>query len=301
MSVKIKGSYLQVIFCLLAAQAATMLNLQGSFLMSFSSQYYWTYLAGNFFLVLTLMLYVRFAARSIGKRFYGRQDSQQILIWQVVLGLLLPAVLAFVLVTLFLELYNVDVLKSGFLNKDFPFLFCILLIANIYYLAVSKLIKLKSESTAREFAVSEAAIIKQEAGTETSIRELKTRKEVIVVDTPTKSIPIRTESIAYGYISGRYVFIRTTDMQSLGESYQISWSLKALEEALDKRQFFRINRRMIVNFDACRYYAPGRNKTLEVFLDPEPYPKNGKMPAEHERLHIVSEDRAASFKLWMDR
>lgn len=303
MGVKFKDLFLQIIFSLFAAHISTIINLSIGIGEIFSSEYYWPFLGGNFFIALSLTLYVRFVSMRTFRRFNVQQDSIKRLILLVLLGLLLPVVISLVLVTLFFKLYDLDVFQNGYLKEDYPFLVCVLLVANFYYLAISKLKKLKSPGTARKFAVfeKEPAIIIDEPVTETSSQELKVPREVIVVDTPTKSIPIRTENIAYSYILGRYVFIRTNDMQSLSESYQISSSLKLMEENLDKQMFFRINRRMIVNFNACKYYRPGKNKTLEVILEPEPYDKGSKRPAEHERLCVVSEDRVSSFKLWMNR
>jgi hypothetical protein len=95
--------------------------------------------------------------------------------------------------------------------------------------------------------------------------------------------------------------MRTFDMASLGQSYELGIPLKNLEDILDKRLFFRINRQMIVNFNACKFFTPGKNKTLELFPEPALYGPGAKIPAEHKRLHIISEDRVAAFKLWMDR
>lgn len=303
MNVRYKDWYLRILFCLISAHAATMANLSEGFVQVFFSEYYWPFLAGNFFVAIALTDYIRFITGRLDQKFDRQKAMLQRFSWQAILGVALPAIFSFAAVAVFFRLYGLDVLKTGFLIEDYAFILSILLAVNIYYLRMNSLIRLRSEPKIQELPIIEtgsASDIRQSAFP-TSSEDLKIPKEVIVAETPTKSIPIRTENIAYCFLLGRYAFIRTTDMPSLNDSHQISWSLKMLEQTLDKRQFFRINRRMIVNFSACRYYRPGKNKTLELILEPEPYLQHSRMPAEHERLCIVSEDRATSFKQWMDR
>jgi len=181
-----------------------------------------------------------------------------------------------------------------------------LLAFNIYYFGLNSFLTLRQKHNELQVKPGYAGTKEVPVGQEISdsskeIAPVPQVKEVIVVDTLTQTIPVKTETISYFFILQSSVFVRINDMANMEDSYRLTYNLKELEDTLDKRLFFRINRRMIVNFNACRYYKPGKNKTLDLMLEPMPYENGAKIPSEHERLCIVSEDRVAAFRIWMDR
>lgn len=97
---------------------------------------------------------------------------------------------------------------------------------------------------------------------------------------------IESEQIAYFYALEKNVFCKT----EADETYDIDFSLDALEEVLNPESFFRINRKYIVNMNAIdKMVAWSRNR---IKLDMKP-PVKGKEDA------VVSISRSADFKKWL--
>jgi DNA-binding LytR/AlgR family response regulator len=65
-------------------------------------------------------------------------------------------------------------------------------------------------------------------------------------------------------------------------------TLDALEQMLDPRQFFRINRQYIINLDAIKEMRAYSKARVLIKLEP---------PVKDPPL--VSSDRSADFKLWL--
>lgn len=95
---------------------------------------------------------------------------------------------------------------------------------------------------------------------------------------------IDTENVAYFYIDGRSVMLKTPD----GKSYPVDETLDQLESMLDKNRFFRANRQIIVRFEAIRDMVLYSKSRIRLELSP---------PSESDV--IVSESRCAEFKDWL--
>lgn len=99
-------------------------------------------------------------------------------------------------------------------------------------------------------------------------------------------IAVKTADIAYCYATHKLVCM--VDMQN--QKYILDKSLADLEKELDPNNFFRINRKYLVNINAVhKMKAVGKGK-LQVEL----------LPAIEEEL-IISNENVNAFKEWMDR
>lgn len=98
---------------------------------------------------------------------------------------------------------------------------------------------------------------------------------------------IQTSSISSFFIMGRSTFIRT----DTGKSYAIDHSLDKIEQLVDPKLFFRVNRNFIVNFSAIQDILVYSSNRLKIILNA------GK---EKDDI-LVSRERVAEFKGWMDR
>lgn len=99
---------------------------------------------------------------------------------------------------------------------------------------------------------------------------------------------IETHDIAYFFALDKSVYIKTFQNTSCAVDY----TLDALEEIVNPEQFFRINRKYIVNIQSISEmiaYSRGRVKL------------NLKPPADDELDTIVSIERASNFKKWMNQ
>ncbi|MHC1705227.1 MAG: LytR/AlgR family response regulator transcription factor [Tenuifilaceae bacterium] len=107
-----------------------------------------------------------------------------------------------------------------------------------------------------------------------------------VVQFADKLKSIEVNSIAYFIAMEKSVFLVTDD----SHRYAVDYTLEKLEEVLDPKYFYRINRKFIVCFSAIKgmfTYSKSRVK-IELFPDPE-------------TEVIVSSDRSSGFKDWLNQ
>ena len=100
-----------------------------------------------------------------------------------------------------------------------------------------------------------------------------------------RSIPI--SDINCFYIRERYNFIFT----NTGKSYPVDYSLDKIEQLIDPQSFFRVNRNFIIRFSAIKDILAYSSNRLKITLTNW---------TEKEEI-IVSRERVAEFKAWMDR
>lgn len=100
-----------------------------------------------------------------------------------------------------------------------------------------------------------------------------------------KSVAVK--DIMLIHISEKSTFIR----DSQGQDYGIDYSLEQLEQILDPRKFFRINRECIVNIDSITLMHSYSSSRLQLTI------RN----MEKSELFVVSRDKVTDFKKWIDR
>jgi len=98
---------------------------------------------------------------------------------------------------------------------------------------------------------------------------------------------VQAEEIAYFFAMEKSVFLTTFE----NKVYPVDFTLDALEPIMDPSSFFRINRKMIVSFDAIRSMVPYSRSRIKIELHPSE-------PAGVEAL--VSVERSGAFKRWLD-
>jgi two-component system response regulator LytT len=99
---------------------------------------------------------------------------------------------------------------------------------------------------------------------------------------------VQAEDIAYFMAEDKYLFLVTKDQQN----YIIEETIGSLEPQLNHADFFRVNRKFIININAIKeMYKLSRNR-VRILLNPS--------PAEGIEV-IVSEERAEAFKNWLDQ
>jgi DNA-binding LytR/AlgR family response regulator len=98
---------------------------------------------------------------------------------------------------------------------------------------------------------------------------------------------ILTNDIELFFISERSVFIRTFQ----GKTCDVDYSLDQLQQLVDPDQFFRVNRNYLVNIDSVTKLVTYSSSRIKLELQPE---------FKTEDI-IVSREKVADFKKWMDR
>lgn len=117
------------------------------------------------------------------------------------------------------------------------------------------------------------------------INQPKKERFLIKIGDHYKSIP--TSAIKCFYIKERCNFINTDN----GKNYAVDYSLDSIEQMIDSKLFFRINRNYIINFSAINDVVAYSSNRLKIKLTNW---------SENEEI-LVSRERVADFKRWMDR
>ena len=94
--------------------------------------------------------------------------------------------------------------------------------------------------------------------------DIKTHKNRFISRFGKKLRIVTTQDIAYFYILGGGVFIRTVKNENL----LVDLKLESLEHELDPYEFFRLNRQVIARISAIREMIPYSKSRIKVILNP---------------------------------
>lgn len=95
---------------------------------------------------------------------------------------------------------------------------------------------------------------------------------------------IQAVEIAYCYAENKLVYLVT----NTGDKYTIDFTMDQLEQLLDPKIFFRINRQFLVNISSIVRMTPASKSRLALTLQPE---------TRYET--ITSNERTADFRKWL--
>ncbi len=130
----------------------------------------------------------------------------------------------------------------------------------------------------------------QQVNLETLMETLEQRKSPFkkrfAVNVGSKIISVETRSVAYFYSMEKSTFMCTDD----NHHYPLDFSLEHLEQLLDPEVFFRINRKVILQYTSIEKIHILSRSRVKVVTNP---------PASEDLL--VSTARTHPFRLWLDR
>jgi two-component system, LytTR family, response regulator len=122
----------------------------------------------------------------------------------------------------------------------------------------------------------------REAFTNLKTKDYKTRF-MVKLGEHIRSITI--DQITMFYADGRDVYLVTQQMRK----FIVDYTLEALENILDPKVFFRLNRTFILNINAIRDVLVYSNSRLKIMLT-----------QEYDKEIIVSREKVGEFKEWFD-
>lgn len=122
---------------------------------------------------------------------------------------------------------------------------------------------------------------------ESILKQLETSwRKRFLVKVGAAYVSVNINDVELFYISERSTFIRTFS----GKNYGIDFSLDKVQQQVDSSRFFRINRNCLVNIEAVSKLVSYSSSRFKLVLT------SGFKPNDL----IVSRDKAANFKQWMD-
>lgn len=98
---------------------------------------------------------------------------------------------------------------------------------------------------------------------------------------------ISLEQVAYFYADAGVVFLVTYS----NERYWVEYTLNDLEQLINPKLFFRVNRQFIVQINAVKEVKPYFKGRLSINIEPKPKDMSDI---------IISQKKAGSFKDWLD-
>ena len=280
---------------------------------------YYLEMAFSVVVALLLITYINYVSNKLDQKFgWGHRLLERIML-QVFFGIIIPAFFEFFLIAMYFYLLSdMNVLDTGFMNNEFRVVVIMIAFFNLYCIARYFYYKLRHTEVELDqykkilpvpllSKTLTGAQQDKDDGMLTPTAEIgdgnipvaeNTRREVFIVHTTTRSIPIMMKDICCFYRANGCYYLRT-EHQSVGDAYIIPQILKEVEALIDPVLFFRINRKMIVSFKSCISYRQGKGKTVELVINPpyaDPEDKMKELP-----FVTVSEDRVQAFKSWMNR
>jgi DNA-binding LytR/AlgR family response regulator len=96
---------------------------------------------------------------------------------------------------------------------------------------------------------------------------------------------VTTDQISFFYADGREVYLVT----SQNKKFIIDYTLESLENVLDPKLFFRLNRTFILNINGIKDVLVYSNSRLKIILT-----------QDFEKEIIVSREKVSEFKEWFD-
>ena len=114
----------------------------------------------------------------------------------------------------------------------------------------------------------------------------KTTKKYFICKRGNSYIPIRSTELYIFYVVSKVTFVK----DKAGNKYTIEKSLSELEEQLDKKVFFRANRKVFLNVNAIREYKMIEFGKIAISVKDK----------EFKNEIIVSQVTAPLFKKWIN-
>ena len=111
-------------------------------------------------------------------------------------------------------------------------------------------------------------------------------QERFIVRYAQKIKSINTNEIAYFYVKNENVFLCTKG----NNNYPVDYSLDKLDNIINPKDFFRINRQFIVNISSIEKMYSLSKSRIKIELNPKP-----------DTEIIVSYSRVSDFKKWLNR
>lgn len=245
---------------------------------------YYNALVVSFIIAFLVLYFLWLITRYLDRKLDWLQRTNKRIAAQFLLGIMPPALLAAGLASIYFRMYGYKITETPYFSADFPVILLLIFLANIYYFLYYLIATFWPRDHPSIVPINTVEQI--QPVTNTAIAEQDRYRKIILVHTPLKSIPVPVKEIGYFFRENKQNYLRKID----GEVYEVNTSLDELEAVLDPKDFFRINRQMIICFSSCKEIRPTAGPRLELEL----------LPAFNDAV-LVSETKVTAFKSWIER
>lgn len=203
------------------------------------------------------------------------------LLLQIIFGWITPLFIVFGLATIYFMLYGVNIMRTDYLYYAFPFVVFMVLLLNILfvmtpYFLVGMLHFKYRQSESLVYVVPEG---------ETTTVQIKQSGPRVKVQDGIDALMLEPWEISAAYIIDRKQIVRGQN----GKEYLTELYMDDLEKNyLPAKDFFRINRQLIVSRNSIAQYKPIEHYKMQVTL-------SFQVPVDP----IISQLKVKSFKEWI--
>lgn len=263
---------LRIIASVLAAHFIVVYGVEKTFFQILLTPIYYVAMAASITIAFILITFVRWVFIKLDRRFDWVIRPVERSGLQLLFGLVAPGILAFILAFIYFSLRGMNILDTLYLRFDYPIILLLILFLNLYYLAYYFYGRMRIAET----MLPKSLIADSE--------NLDGNSRTFLVTQGVKSLPIPLEKIAYFFREGDLNFLRTFDV----EDFPISYSLDEVQQSIGEANFFRANRQMLVNRNACKHFEALPYNKLELFVEPG-----------YKHSIVISQKRNKSFREWL--
>tara|TARA_R110002020_G_scaffold307912_3_gene523664 strand:- start:8490 stop:9215 length:726 start_codon:yes stop_codon:yes gene_type:complete len=185
------------------------------------------------------------------------------LLLQFALGVILPGIIDLFFLTVYQWYFGINTAQANpSAHSSLPLMALPVFVFNIYYLFYYHILRNKESET----------------------RKVDNRK-ILLIQQGTKTIPQPLQDIRYIYHQNKINYLVTSNQTS----YFLTETLDELERTLPAKDFFRINRKMIIHHQACLHFRSNGHGKLLLNLS----------PSFSEEV-TVSQLKSSKFKKWVE-
>jgi len=262
--VRYKDNLLRIVLCILAAFLVAMYGTGAHFLDSLSNSPFYIKLLAALLIAGFFLEFVHWVTVTLDKVYDWKERPLARLALQFVLGVLLPGLIDFLFLSLYKWYFGLTSMhENPGSHSSFSAMVLPVFLFNLYYLFYYHILRRKETKNLT-----------------------KAENELLLVQQGNKTIPVLLQDIRYIHRQDRLNYLIT----SVETRYFLSETLDELERQLPSRNFFRVNRKMIIHYRACTHFQSNGHGKLLLRLNPS-FPED----------IVVSQSKAAKFKEWIRR
>lgn len=262
--VRYNDQVLRILLCIVAAFLVAMYGMGARFLDTLNGRSFYVKLLAAFLIAGFFIEFVHLVTVRLDRVYDWKEKPLMRLALQFLLGMLLPGIIDYLFLSIYQWYFGLAIThENPNAQSSFPMMTLPVFLFNIYYLFYYHILR-NQESKAPG----------------------QSHPEILLIQQGTKTIPLPLQHIRYIYHRDRINFLITVDQTS----YYLNETLDELERKLPANDFFRVNRRMIIHYQACLHFRSNGHGKLLLKLSPS-YPDE----------ITVSQNKAGKFKEWIKR
>ncbi|MXN91140.1 hypothetical protein GR160_07840 [Flavobacterium sp. Sd200] len=240
---------------------------------AFTSVSFYIAFAVSFGIGLLLVYAIHRATLWLDTRCSWRERPIERSLMQFTLGILAPAIIDLLLISIYFQALGQDVLNNGFLLIDYPVIVFFIILLNVYYLIHYLLLSESHFPTSQKTELTPIEK-KQDSG---------------------QSNSRQGQFVLYYQREGKQV----RAVINLGSHYLLNTTINYIIHESDDRTLCQINRRMIINYEIIDTYQQGKNKTsLTIKIKPDYL--NQMENLLHDSLQVTKDKKEAFLRGFYD-